>query len=374
MTYPDWGCQIKMMSKKTIVVGMSGGVDSTMAAYILKEQGFNVVGVTMSIWDASIDIPDLGKSGCYGPGEKKDIEFAKKICKKLGIEHHVLDLKKEYKENVLNYFCNEYVCGKTPNPCVMCNQKIKFGALLQKTKEAGIKFDNFATGHYVRVEQDPKAKRYLLKKAVDPKKDQSYFLSYLKQDQLSQLIFPLGEKTKTEIKKVAAELGFKDVAERTESQDFIETDDYSVLFNKNDIKPGNFVDVNGKKLGTHKGIVHYTIGQRKGLGISGGSSGILYVIKIDAKTNTVVVGPESYLLTKELNAININWIAIPELTTPIKASAKIRQQHKEAPVTITPIETGKVKAVFDETQRAITPGQTVVFYDNDIVLGGGVIL
>ena len=361
------------MSKKTVAVGMSGGVDSTMAAYILKEQGFNVVGVTMAIWDASIDIPDLGKSGCFGPGEEKDIAFAKDICKKIGIEHHVLDLKKEYKENVLNYFCNEYVCGKTPNPCVMCNQKIKFGALLQKTKEAGINFDNFATGHYVRVEQDPTTKRYLLKKAVDPKKDQSYFLSYLRQDQLSQLIFPLGEKTKIDIKRIATELGFKEVADKTESQDFIETDDYSVLFNKNDIKPGNFIDVNGKIIGKHKGIVHYTIGQRKGLGISGGNSGVLYVLKIDAKTNTVVVGSEEHLLTNELAAANINWISIPELTSPRKACAKIRQQHKEAPVTITPTGVNSAKATFDEPQRAITPGQTVVFYDHDIVLGGGVI-
>jgi tRNA-specific 2-thiouridylase len=361
------------MSKGAVAVGMSGGVDSTMAAYILKEQGYKVIGVTMSIWDASVNIPDLGKSGCFGPGEKKDIEFAKNICKKLGIEHHVLDLKKEYKENVLNYFCNEYVCGKTPNPCVMCNQKIKFGALLQKTKEAGIAFDHFATGHYVRVEQDPSTKRYILKKALDQKKDQSYFLSYLQQDQLKQLIFPLGEKTKTDIKKIASELGFKEVAERGESQDFIETDDYSVLFNKNDIKPGDILDVNGKKVGTHRGIIHYTIGQRKGLGVSGGNSGILYVIKIDAKSNTITVGAEEHLLSQELIASNMNWIVIPELTSPIKVNAKIRQQHKEAPALISPIAGGKVKTIFDSPQRAITPGQTVVFYDNDIVLGGGII-
>lgn len=361
------------MYKATIAVGMSGGVDSTMAAYILKEQGYKVIGVTMSIWDTSINIPDLGKSGCFGPGEEKDIEFAKNICKKLGIEHHVLDLKKEYKESVLNYFCNEYVCGKTPNPCVMCNQKVKFGALLQKTRDSDIAFDHFATGHYVRVEQDPSTKRYILKKALDLKKDQSYFLSYLKQDQLKQLVFPLGEKTKTDIKKIASELGFKEVAERGESQDFIETDDYSVLFNKNDIKPGDILDINGKKIGIHRGIIHYTIGQRKGLGVSGGNSGVLYVTKIDAKNNTVTVGAEENLLSKELTAYNMNWIAAPELTTPMKINAKIRQQHKEASALINPMPDGKVKAVFDTPQRAITPGQTVVFYDNDIVLGGGII-
>ena len=361
------------MYKETIVVGMSGGVDSTMAAYLLKEQGYKVIGVTMSIWDASVNIPDLGRSGCYGPGEEKDLEFAKAVCKKIGIEHHVVDLKKEYKESVLNYFCNEYVCGKTPNPCVMCNQKIMFGALLQKTRDAGIAFDHFATGHYVRVEQDPSTKRYILKKALDPKKDQSYFLSYLKQDQLKQLIFPLGEKTKNDIKKIATELGFKEVAERGESQDFIETDDYSVLFNKNDIKPGDILDVNGKKIGTHRGIVHYTIGQRKGLGVSGGNSGVLYVINIDAQKNTITVGAEEHLLSKELTASGMNWIAIPELTSPIKVNAKIRQQHKESPAIISPLSGDKVKAVFDSPQRAITPGQTVVFYDNDIVLGGGII-
>lgn len=363
-----------MNKKKTIVVGMSGGVDSTIAAYLLKTQGHNVIGVTMSVWDASVEIPDLGKSGCYGPGEEKDIESAKAICKRLDIEHRVLDLKKEYKENVLNYFCNEYICGKTPNPCVMCNQKVKFGALIDKTRETGIKFDNFATGHYVRVFQDPETKRFVLKKAIDTKKDQSYFLSYLKQEQLATLIFPLGELTKIEIKKMATELGFKELAEKTESQDFIETDDYSILFNKKDIVPGNFIDLNGKKLGTHKGIIHYTVGQRKGLGISGGNSGVLYVTKIDANTNNIIVGPESELLNTELTATSINWIAIPELKEPKKVLAKIRQQHKEAPATISPIENGMVKVIFDEPQRAITPGQTVVFYENDIVIGGGVIL
>jgi len=373
--FQGWGFRtIKKMSKKTVAVGMSGGVDSTMAAYILKKEGYNVIGVTMAIWDASLDIPDLGISGCYGPGEEKDLKLVKSVCKKLEIEHHIIDLKKEYKENVLNYFCNEYICGKTPNPCVMCNQKIKFGALLQKTKKSGIEFDHFATGHYVRIEQNPTTKRFVLKKAVDPKKDQSYFLSYLRQEQLGQLIFPLGEKTKTEIKKTATELGFKDIAERGESQDFIETDDYSVLFNEKDIKPGDIVDVTGKKLGTHRGIIHYTVGQRKGLGVSGGNSGVLYVIKIDAQKNTIMVGPEVHLLSKEFTASNMNWIAIEKLSSEMKVHAKIRQQHKEAPAIITPLEGGKVKVVFDNPQRAITPGQTVVFYDNDIVLGGGIII
>ncbi len=359
---------------KTIAVGMSGGVDSTIAAYLLKEQGYNVVGVTMSIWDNSIDIPDLGKSGCYGPGEKKDIEFAASMAKKLGIRHEVIDLSKEYKDTVIKYFCSEYTCGKTPNPCVMCNQKVKFGFLMQRTLELGINYDHFATGHYVRTEFDEKRKRYLLKKAIDPSKDQSYFLSYLKQEQLEKLIFPLGEKTKVEIKELARELGFNEVADKDESQDFIETDDYSVLFDKGDIKEGDFVDLDGKKLGRHKGIIHYTIGQRKGLGISGGNSGVLYVLRIDADTNTVVVGPEQYLFSDTLTATGINWIGIPSLTSTMDVKAKIRQQHKESEASISPVDMSHdVTVKFASPQRAITPGQTVVFYDGDVLIGGGVI-
>ncbi|MCX6112598.1 MAG: tRNA 2-thiouridine(34) synthase MnmA [Proteobacteria bacterium] len=363
---------------KTVAVGMSGGVDSTIAAYLLKEQGYNVVGLTMSIWDNSIDIPDIGKSGCYGPGEARDIEAAKDIAKKLGIKHVVVDLSKEYKGTVLKYFCSEYTCGKTPNPCVICNQKVKFGFLMQRAKEMGINYDYFATGHYVRTEYEDNHKRYLLKKAIDSTKDQSYFLSYLKQEQLEKLIFPLGDKTKTEIKELARKIGFTDVADKDESQDFIETDDYSVLFDKGDIKEGDFVDVEGKKIGRHKGIIYYTIGQRKGLGISGGNSGILYVLKIDADTNTIVVGPEKYLFSDELRAANINWISISELTAPMEIRVKIRQQHKEAQAIITPCigESSKDQATvkFKTPQRAITPGQTVVFYDKDIVIGGGIIL
>ncbi|MFH1223266.1 MAG: tRNA 2-thiouridine(34) synthase MnmA [Pseudomonadota bacterium] len=355
-----------------IAVGMSGGVDSTIAACILKEQGNDVVGLTMSIWDDSVNIPDLGKSGCYGPGEKHDIESAKRICAKLGIKHYVVDLKKEYKDKVLNYFCNEYICGKTPNPCVMCNQRIKFGALIEQAKISGIEFERFATGHYVRLNYDDRTKRHILKKAVDGKKDQSYFLSHLKQEQLKQLIFPLGEKTKTEIKELARKMGFAEVADKNESQNFLEADDYSVLFNKKDIKPGDFVDMNGKKLGHHKGIIHYTIGQRKGLGVSGGNSGILYVIKIDAGKNVIVMGPESELFSNEFTATNVNWIAIPELKKSLKANAKIRQQQKESSAILIP-NGSSVRVKFDEPQRAITSGQAAVFYNEDVVLGGGVI-
>jgi tRNA-uridine 2-sulfurtransferase len=359
---------------KTILVGMSGGVDSTLAAYLLKEQGHTVIGITMSIWDKSIDIPDLGKSGCYGPGEKKDIEEAKNICKKLGIEHLVVDLSKEYKKNVLEYFSKEYMEGKTPNPCVMCNQRIKFGALLEKVNNLGISFDYFATGHYVRAEYDNKAKRYLLKKALDSKKDQSYFLSRLKQEQLKKVLFPLGNKTKEEIKDLARTLGFKDTAEKKESQDFIETDDYSVLFKKENIKSGDIVDSSGNKLGTHKGIVHYTVGQRKGLGINAKDSNAnpLYVSKIDAKKNQIIVGEENLLMSDELIAENLNWIAIENLETPMQVHAKIRQQHREAEALISPMK-NSVLVKFKEAQRAISPGQVIVFYNDNVLTGSGII-
>ena len=356
---------------KKVAVGMSGGVDSTMAVYFLKQQGFDVVGITMSVWDSSVIIPDLGISGCYGPGEVKDIEQSKALAERLGIKHFVIDLKNEYKKNVLEYFCSEYTCGKTPNPCVMCNRKVKFGALLKKAKEAGLEFDYFATGHYARVEYDDKSKRWCLKKALDEKKDQSYFLSFLSQEQLSTVMFPLGSKTKPEIKETAIKLGFKELAEKKESQDFIETDDYSVLFKDKEIKPGNILDVNGKKLGTHRGIIYYTIGQRKGLGIS--TPDPVYVTNIDAEKNTITVGAEDELFTTELKVKSINWISIPELKSPMNVKAKIRQQHKEAPALITPISQSEVTVSFDQAQRAVTPGQAVAFYDNDTVVGAGII-
>ncbi|MDZ4182836.1 MAG: tRNA 2-thiouridine(34) synthase MnmA, partial [Candidatus Cloacimonadaceae bacterium] len=256
---------------KKIALGMSGGIDSTMSALILMEQGYEVIGITMAIWDDSIDIKESIKSGCYGPGEIHDLAAAKKACAELGIEHHVIELKAEFSQNVLSYFCSTYLDGKTPNPCVMCNQRMKFGFLPERARELGLDFDLFATGHYVRRSYDAALGRWQIHRAIDLSKDQSYFLSFLSQAQLQSVIFPLGELSKAQIRELATRRGFSYLTEKKESQDFLETDDYSVLFEKNAFAEGDIVDVQNCVIGRHKGLIHYTIGQRRNLGISGQS-------------------------------------------------------------------------------------------------------
>jgi tRNA-specific 2-thiouridylase len=363
--------------RPTVAVGMSGGVDSSVAAFLLKKQGYNVVGVTMKIWDGSASANPAKnrdfRSGCYGPGEADDIEAAQKVARQIGIPYHVLDLHAEYKQAVLNYFRDEYLAGKTPNPCVICNQKIKFGLLLDKAQQSGISFDFFATGHYARIEQDsPNAERCLLKKSIDPKKDQTYFLYRLTQDQLSKTLFPLGNLLKDEVKKIAAEIGLKDVADKPESQDFFEGDCYADFFEAGDSQPGDIIDTSGQIVGRHNGVIHYTIGQRKGLNI-GGLKEPLYVIALDSQNNRVLVGPRQRLLAKGLIAEDLKWISIAPPAAPLKATAKIRSTQPEKPCTLIPFEENKVRVDFDEPQMSITPGQSIVFYAGDLVLGGGVI-
>lgn len=355
-----------------IAVGISGGIDSTMAALLLKEQGHNVIGITMAIWDESIPITESIKSGCFGPGEKEDIESARRVCGKLGIEHHVIHLKDEFKDNVLSYFCDTYISGKTPNPCLMCNQRMKFGLLPQKAREQGLEFDLFATGHYVRVRSNPETGRYQLLRAIDKAKDQSYFLTYLSQKQLASCTFPLGEITKVETKSIAMKYGFEELIAKQESQDFLETDDYSVLFEGGSFAPGDIVDINGQTLATHRGLIHYTIGQRRNLGIPGQSEPY-FVLEIDAAQNRIIAGPKQFLFKRELVVERMNWISIAEPTGMMRTTAKIRLQHEPANCMIEIKEDHTVKVTFDEDQLSITPGQAVVFYDNDIVLGGGVI-
>ena len=268
----------------------------------------------------------------------------------------------------MDYFSHEYLSGRTPNPCIRCNQRVKFGALVEKIYDSGIEFDYFATGHYTRVEYDKVQHRYLLKKAKDLNKDQSYFLYSLSQEQLRHTLFPLGGYTKEEVKKIAQNLEL-DIYNKPESQDFI-TGDYSFLFNKVP-RSGPILNKQGKVLGRHKGIPFYTIGQRKGLGVSNGER--LYVTAIDPERDTIVVGKKEDLLGDKLIASNLNWIDIKKFEKSIKVKAKIRYRHKETEVEVIPLDKEKIYVKFREPQIAITPGQAIVFYDGDIVVGGGMI-
>lgn len=349
-----------------ILVGLSGGVDSSVAALILKQQGHEVIGATMSIWGKDGMAAKSGhKNACYGPDEKEDIEQARAIAEQIGIPYFVFDCVEQYEKIVLENFKSEYLQGRTPNPCVWCNALVKFGVLPHMAKLNGIDFDKFATGHYARIEKSDD--RYLLKRGIAPRKDQSYFLYRLKQDQLSQIILPLGGYTKEEIRQIAKDNELN-VAEKPDSQDFYDGD-YNELLGIEE-KEGNFVDTNGKILGTHKGFWNYTIGQRKGIGIS--STEPLYVLELRKATNEVVIGPADKTFKKSLKAINLNWIATDTLKDTIKAQAKIRSTQQPVPVTVIP-EENSVRVVFDELQKSIAIGQSVVLYDNDIVLGGGVI-
>lgn len=349
-----------------ILVGLSGGVDSSVAALILKQQGHDVVGATMSIWGKDGMAAKSGhKNACYGPDEKEDIEEARKIAAQIDIPYYVFNCVEQYEQIVLDNFKSEYIQGRTPNPCVWCNALVKFGVLPLIAKENGIEFDKFATGHYARVEE--KDGRFLLKRGIAPHKDQSYFLYRLKQEQLKNIILPLGNYTKDQIRKIAKDNGLE-VAEKPDSQDFYDGD-YNELLGVNE-KDGNIVDLDGKILGHHKGIWNYTIGQRKGIGVS--ATEPLYVLELRKDTNEVVIGPADKTFKKELTAVNLNWIAFDKLENERKVYAKIRSTQQPTPVTITP-NGDNVDVVFDELQKSIAIGQSVVFYDEDVVLGGGVI-
>lgn len=349
-----------------ILVGLSGGVDSSVAALILKQQGHDVVGATMSIWGKDGMAAKSGhKNACYGPDEKEDIEEARKIATQIDIPYYVFNCVEQYEQIVLDNFKSEYIQGRTPNPCVWCNALVKFGVLPLIAKENGIEFDKFATGHYARVEE--KDGRFLLKRGIAPHKDQSYFLYRLKQEQLKNIILPLGNYTKDQIRKIAKDNGLE-VAEKPDSQDFYDGD-YNELLGVKE-KDGNIVDLDGKVLGHHKGIWNYTIGQRKGIGVS--ATEPLYVLELRKDTNEVVIGPADKTFKKELTAVNLNWIAFDKLENERKVYAKIRSTQQPTPVTITP-NGDDVDVVFDELQKSIAIGQSVVFYDEDVVLGGGVI-
>jgi len=349
-----------------VIVGLSGGVDSSVAAFLLREQGYEVAGVTMAIWEGQYK--STGKHACYGSDEEEEIHEASEVAKKLDIPYHVFNCSAEYKQAVLEYFKSEYLAGRTPNPCIQCNQLIKFGMLPAMARKSGITFDFFATGHYASVEFSEKYKRFVLKKATDLKKDQTYFIHRLSQEQLSQVLLPIGRFNKPEIKELARKVGIT-IEDLEESQDFY-NGDYKDLLEVED-HPGNIVDLNGNILGQHKGIWNYTIGQRKGLGIAWSEP--LYVISLNKEANTVIVGVRHETYNASFIVSDLNWVALAGLDQPMDCTTKIRSGQKEREARIEPIDNDHVKVTFFNPNDAITPGQSAVFYEDDVVLGGGII-
>ncbi|MDF2521063.1 MAG: tRNA (5-methylaminomethyl-2-thiouridylate)-methyltransferase [Clostridia bacterium] len=356
--------------KKRVVIGMSGGVDSSVGAYLLKEQGYDVIGITMQIWqDMSQDAFER-EGGCCSLSAVDD---ARRVCDKIDIPFYVVNFKEIFEKRVIDYFVDEYFTGRTPNPCIACNRYIKFDALLEKAR--ALEADYVATGHYARVGYDEKYKRYVLKKSATIKKDQTYALYNLTQEQLSATLMPLGDYTKEQVREIAHEqhLG---VASKPDSQEicFVEDDNYARFLTERRpeaVRPGYFVDTRGNILGEHKGIVHYTVGQRKGLGIAFGKP--MFVVELIPDRNLVVLGDETEVFSKELIANDVNLILYEKLDKAIRVKAKIRYSAQEADCIVEPLGDDRVKVTFDEPQRAITPGQSVVFYDGDYVVGGGII-
>lgn len=344
-----------------IVVGLSGGVDSSTAAAILHHQGYEVVGLTLWLMK--------GKGQCCSEG----MIDAAYICEQLGIPHHIVDSREVFQANIVDYLVAGYNTGITPLPCSACNKTVKFGPMLHYAREQ-LGIDRIATGHYARISYAPETGRHQLRRAVDRNKDQSYFLYDLTQDLLAASLFPLGDQTKAETRRIAAEFGLK-TADKPESQDLclVETHGSMQSFLDKYITPkkGDIVDQEGRVLGQHDGVHHYTIGQRKGLGIAAAQP--LYVIGLDAGRNRVIVGDRTSASQQECIAGRVNWVSIAEPTAPIRAEVQVRYRSPGVPVTVLPLENSRVKLVFDEPQFSITPGQAAVWYDGDIVLGGGLI-
>jgi tRNA-specific 2-thiouridylase len=354
-----------------VIVAMSGGVDSSVAAAILKEEGYQVIGVTMQIWPSDKQAYDVDRfGGCCGLGA---IEDAKRVAYKLGIPHYVMNFRDIFAQKVIADFCQEYSLGRTPNPCIKCNQYIKFDALLEKAKGLGADF--VATGHHARIGKNEASDRYLLEKGIDRRKDQSYVLYTLTQKQLEHTLLPIGNFTKARVREIAREFKLP-VAAKPESQEicFIPDGDYPKFLKEyvsQTIRPGPILDRQGNTLGEHQGILFYTIGQRKRLGISAEEP--LYVTAIVSERNVIVVGSKEEVYGAEFSASDLNWISLAKLEQPITAKAKIRYLHNEAEAAIIPIDEDKVQVRLKEPQMAITPGQAIVFYNGNTVIGGGII-
>lgn len=356
---------------KKVMVGMSGGVDSSVSALLLRKQGFEVMGVTLKLFSDE-DIVQAEKDGktCCA---LSDVEDARSVARRLGFEHLVFNFKDCFRECVMKNFTDSYLCGRTPNPCIECNRHVKFDKMLRRALE--LEYDFIATGHYAVNEFDEKTGRYLLKRPKDRSKDQTYVLYSLTQEQLKHIIFPLGGLEKSEVRSIAESTGLVN-SHKPDSQDicFVPDGDYVSFIEKftgTTVPEGNFISTDGKVLGTHKGIINYTVGQRKGLGISLGKPA--YVVKKDISANTVTLGDEKDLYTSSLIAEDVNLISVAEITEPMRVTAKTRYSQNEQPAIVSALGNGEYLVEFDSPQRAVTSGQAVVFYDGDVVVGGGTI-